>query len=221
MTPTLPKALARARQTGAQHPTRAVEPRLVRHVHVPGARWGWTIDRTVDRRTAARLLRPAIRPWGLRGSWYAETEHDLRDVLACARALGPVWRSDALPLRVALECWGSAAGVAGAYYPDAIVTLAQSSAPLPRTLDLIHEAAHGAALARHRERDPEGAWPSPRDAAIVDGALVWETSVVTVLRPVDGAWVVEIHGEHPIRQRAAESVLLRAASAQVREGGTP
>lgn len=49
--------------------------------------------------------------------------------------------------------------------------------------------------------------PSPRRPRVWRGALLWATTAVVALRHDGQDWVVELYGEHEVRQAAAERQL--------------
>lgn len=136
------------------------------------------------------------------------------------------WRSGPLPFARAVSVWCAAAGVAGAYYPQELEHLARQLSPRPDGLNLefpsdspqfpglsalerLHEEAQWRAQWRSEYEQQVFDWPdiAPRGCDIVDGRLVWVTSVVTALYPHPEGWEVAIEGEHVTRWEAAESCL--------------
>ena len=85
------------------------------------------------------------------------------------------------------------------------------SAPEPQNGDELRALACAVYdLALEVERDSQ---ISPRFLTTTSRALVWDTSVNTVLRHIGpGEWEVYIEGKHPDRVRAAELASVRGAS---------
>lgn len=117
------------------------------------------------------------------------------------------WTSGSVPWPVAARAWGAAISLAGPHFEIVWSRIA------PHVSEPVNEAELAALTARvyrlATDLDIEWrygiAWPVQYGMA-----LAWETSVTTRLRPCDGAWVVEIDGEHISRQSLAEASLWAA-----------
>lgn len=137
------------------------------------------------------------------------------------------WTSEPMGFGSALRVWSAAAGIAGAYVPDELWLMSEeyilgagSSEGMPdldvaeRVLRVLLDEAERRAhwRAQYGDVGTDGLpillvdYIPPRTAEIADGALVWRTSVDTVLR-YDGGWCVEVRGEHVTRVAAAKTAI--------------
>lgn len=145
------------------------------------------------------------------------------------------WQSGPLPFARAAYVWAAAAGVAGAYFPEEFARLALQydpptardgqrpcddvgdRVPGPGTLGVLFEEAEYRADWRARMGEAflfglpcgrsGGSYVPPKLPILEDGALIWSTSVDTVLRYTTGGWIVEIRGVHVTRADAAQYAL--------------
>jgi hypothetical protein len=132
------------------------------------------------------------------------------------------YETSALPFAAAAAVWASAAGVAGAYVPEAFAAVAREYgdyASIWALYPILEEATRRADWRSQFDGCvrsglplgfPKGSYIPPRRAEIVCGRLEWQTSVCTVLAPhADGLhWIVRIEGgRHVTREEAADSTL--------------
>lgn len=137
--------------------------------------------------------------------------------------VGEVWVTPPLAPTHALRAWAAGAGVAGAWWPQALeevateVEVSQGRVDISRLdlADLLSEvwrrfrarqATHADALRRIDAVLPAPRWPDAANARL-PVPLIWETSVAVRLRVGCDGWRVELFGDHPERLAAIEAVV--------------
>jgi len=113
------------------------------------------------------------------------------------------WTSGSVPWPVAARAWGAAISMAGPHFEIVWSRLAPANEPANEAeLTTLVERVYRLA----KDLDIEWRYSIARPAQY-GMALAWETRVTTRIAHSDGAWIVEIDGDHAERQARAEASL--------------